>query len=173
MQYTCQSCSQRFSQDDLLPHYLSEHMPSTTKPRQAEFRCPLQDCGRTFAAKHYMRMHLERGHMMRPEDAALILGEQAPPSQKFDREEYSLQLSLQEDPCLPADQKAQCPVCGAGFLTHKHLQRHIEAQHPTPSQIINTGSSETWCGECSKSFSSKYNLDRHQELHRNTPGVNI
>lgn len=179
------------SQSDLLNHYMTVHMPNA-RPLQPDFRCKLPDCGRIFAARHYLRMHLERGHSLQPEDvSALLLEKEEQPQESENSEErqeceyietsatppelpgqgYYQRAPLNEAYDIPpppnyTPQRILCPICGTGFLSQKHLQRHLDSAHPTPSQILNYTSSDTWCRECCKSFSSKYNLDRHLEVHR-------
>ena len=187
-----------FPQSDLLNHYMTVHMQNA-RPLQTDFRCKLPDCGRIFAARHYLRMHLERGHVLGPEDVSALLSEKklqkqlnendmeeqayedsetpvlcvpaTPSSEPLPQQDYYQRAPLNEAYDLPPppeyiSQKIICPLCGTGFLTQKNLQRHLDSTHPTPSQILNYTSSDTWCRECCKSFSSKYNLDRHLEVHR-------
>lgn len=195
MQYTCQSCSMRFPQSDLLSHYITQH---TSKGRELQplYTCELPNCSSTFTARHYFRIHLERAHSLGLEEVmALMAGQEsirrrgnegdrpkcefrgvpviyentsdspAPQQGYYDKAPLNEAYDLPPPPDTVL-QKLLCPLCGTGFLSSKNLQRHMDSTHPTPSQIMNYTSTDTWCRDCSKTFSSKYNLDRHLELHR-------
>ena len=173
---------------------MTEHTPNG-RQLQPIFRCEQPECGRTFTARHHFRMHLERGHMLSSEDVMALIAEQEQQGRGNDRGEELPEIPVMDEatttePLIPSTQqdyyehaplnepcdlppppdavyqKMICPLCGTGFLTPKNLQRHMDSTHPTPSQIMNYTNSDTWCNECYKSFSSKYNLDRHLELHR-------
>lgn len=174
---------------------MTEHTPNG-RQLQPLYRCEQPDCGRTFTARHYFRMHLERAHFLGLEEAlALMTGQESLEHKEIEssqpkcefrevpvicetashsptpQQDYYDKAPLNEAYDLPPPpdtvlQKILCPLCGTGFLSSKNLQRHLDSTHPTPSQIMNYTSIDTWCRDCSKTFSSKYNLDRHLELHR-------
>jgi uncharacterized C2H2 Zn-finger protein len=66
------------------------------------------------------------------------------------------------------DFKNVCPLCNSSFIALRNLQRHMESAHSDLSSAT-TGDvkdQDLACKDCGKRFSSRYNLERHLQLHR-------
>lgn len=147
---------------------MSDTAPADRKrfdPSARKYRCEFPGCGKKFGLLEYLQMHqADFGH----DDEGIGLRRDAEKHSEDERSFVALQWSPEEqvfyDPYVQAAKKLEHPP------PEKTNRRRVEIIHSEDSNNSNIDlgdeSQENTCRDCGKTFSSKYNLDRHIQLHR-------
>lgn len=162
----CPSCTQQFfNPGDMYAHYhvgsasLSQRSANLSflKHEQSTFKCPVEDCMRSFTERKYLSKHL-RVHL----DARPYLCRADPECGRFLKTKWSLEVHERTHNTNPFVCQFDPSTCKKRFKNEKerdiHEELHVEGATPFK------------CGfaDCDYACNRKRTLERHQStVHRN------